>query len=53
MDEAAMEARRRYRREYYHKNKDKAKLYMERYWNKKALQLQKGKAVNEEAQAAR
>ena len=48
-----MEARRRYRREYYHKNKDKAKLYMERYWNKKALQLQKEESAIEKPLAAR
>ena len=36
MTEAAIEARRRYRREWYAKNKDKHMEYQERYWLKKS-----------------
>lgn len=32
---------RKYKREWQRKNKDKVKIYQERYWNKKAMQEQK------------
>lgn len=40
MDEKAKELRRAYRREWYQKNKDKAKASNERYWMKKARALE-------------
>ena len=36
MNNKAIEMRRAYKREWYKRNKDKAKEYQERYWNKKA-----------------
>lgn len=39
MDNAAREAMNAYRREWYRKNKDKAKAQRERYWRKKAEKL--------------
>lgn len=36
--EKAREARNAYRREWYRKNKDKAKAIQQRYWLKKARQ---------------
>lgn len=36
MDDKAREARRLYMKQWYAKNKDKAKATMERYWAKKA-----------------
>lgn len=39
MDNAAREARNAYRREWYSKNRDKAKAQQERYWKKKAKEL--------------
>lgn len=37
LSEAALEARRAYRREWAHKNRDKLNAAQERYWEKKAL----------------
>ena len=39
MSEAAKEARRKYGREYYAKNPEKAKEKMRRYWERKAQRL--------------
>lgn len=36
MTEAAKEARREYRRQWYAANKDKAKAQQERYWTRRA-----------------
>ena len=41
MTDAAVDARRRYRREWYAKNKDKHMEYQERYWLKKSLEWQR------------
>lgn len=38
MTEAALEARRAYKREWARKNKDKVKAQQERYWKRKAGQ---------------
>ena len=38
LDEAALEARRAYQREWRRKNRDKVKAWNERYWQKKADQ---------------
>lgn len=38
MTEAALEARRAYKREWARKNKDKVKAQQERYWKRKADQ---------------
>ena len=38
LDEAALEARRAYQREWRRKNKDKVKAQNERYWQRKAQQ---------------
>lgn len=38
LDEAALEARRAYQREWRRKNKDKVKAQQERYWKRKAGQ---------------
>lgn len=46
-DNAAAEARRAYRREWAKKNPDKIKAAQERYWKKKAAQIQE----QQEAQA--
>lgn len=40
IDEAAVEERRKYQREWRAKNKEKIKGYHETYWRKKARQLQ-------------
>jgi hypothetical protein len=40
LSKEAAEARRAYQREWYRKNKDKVKAAQERYWGKKAKQLQ-------------
>lgn len=47
IDNAAAEARRAYRREWAKKNPDKIKAAQERYWKKKAAQIQE----QQEAQA--
>ncbi len=44
---AAAEARRAYKREWARKNPDKVKAAQERYWKKKAAQIQE----QQEAQA--
>ena len=41
MDEKALEARRAYKRKWARENQDKIKAQQERYWKKKAVQLQK------------
>ena len=46
-DNAAAEARRAYKREWARKNPDKVKAAQERYWKKKAAQIQE----RQEAQA--
>ena len=46
-DNAAAEARRAYKREWARKNPDKVKAAQERYWKKKAAQIQE----QQEAQA--
>ena len=38
LDEAALEARRAYQREWRRKNRDKVKAQNERYWQRKAQQ---------------
>lgn len=38
--EAAKEARREYHREWQKRNRDKVKQYHDKYWNKKAEQIQ-------------
>lgn len=43
MTDKAKEARRAYKREWNRKNKDKVKAAQERYWNKKAEQLEAAK----------
>jgi len=42
--EAAKEARRAYKREWARKNPDKVKAAQERYWKKKAAQIQEQEA---------
>lgn len=42
MTDAAKEARRAYKRAWNAQNRDKVKEYQQRYWNKKALELQEG-----------
>ena len=44
MTEAAAEARRAYKREWYARNRDKQREYTERYWAKKAAEDEAGKA---------
>lgn len=39
MDNAARDARNAYRREWYRKNKDKAKAQQEKYWERKAQKI--------------
>lgn len=39
LSKEAKEARNAYRREWYRKNKDKAKAQVERYWQKKADEM--------------
>ena len=41
MTDAAREARNAYCREWYRKNKDKAKAAQQRYWEKKNKELRK------------
>lgn len=41
MTEEAKEARRQYRKMWYERNRDKAKEYTVRYWEKKAAQEMK------------
>lgn len=43
-DTAAAEARRAYKREWARKNPDKVKAAQERYWKKKAAQMQEQEA---------
>ena len=43
-DSAAAEARRAYRREWARKNPDKVRAAQERYWKKKAAQMQEQEA---------
>lgn len=43
-DTAAAEARRAYKREWARKNPDKIKAQQERYWKKKAAQMQEQEA---------
>ena len=38
MEQAAIEARREYHRNWQRKNADKVKRYKERYWEKKAAE---------------
>ena len=45
MNEAAKEARRKYLREWQRNNKDKLKVYMARYWEKKAIEMREEKKV--------
>jgi len=40
MDEKAREARKLYKREWNRKNRDKVKAAQERYWAKKAAELE-------------
>ena len=40
MDEKAREARRAYKREWNRKNRDKVKAAQERYWARKAAQME-------------
>ncbi len=42
MSEAAREARKQYKREWYAKNKDKQREYTERYWTRKAAEMAAG-----------
>lgn len=39
ISEQAKEARRKYIREWQRNNKEKMKLYMARYWEKKAIEM--------------
>lgn len=43
MTDAAKEARRAYRRQWNANNKDKVRAHQERYWQRKAEQLQQMK----------
>lgn len=47
MTEAARQARNAYRRNWYHKNKDKARAQVARYWEKKAAQAAQEKEQTE------
>lgn len=38
MNEAALKARKAYKREWAKKNPEKVKAYQEKYWNKKAAE---------------
>lgn len=49
MTEQAKERRREYKREWYKRNRDKAKAAQDRYWDKKARQA---KDKQEQATAA-
>lgn len=40
MNEAALKARRAYKRKWNREHPDKLKEYQERYWNRKAAQLE-------------
>lgn len=48
MSEAAKKAQREYKREWYRRNKDKARASQIKYWEKKASALQNQLAANEE-----
>lgn len=48
MDEAALEARRAYQREWRRKNRDKVKAQNERYWAKKAAEGDSGAKKSED-----
>lgn len=45
MDIKAIEQRRAYKRDWYRRNKDKAREYQERYWNKKAYKAEDAEAA--------
>ena len=49
MDEKAREARRAYKREWNRKNRDKVKAAQDRYWARKAAQIEAAKNSAEEA----
>ena len=40
MDEKALEARRKYKREWARKNRDKMKVYEENFWKRRAQQME-------------
>lgn len=50
-DNAAAEARRAFRREWARKNPDKVKAAQQRYWEKKAKEMQEAAADQQEAMA--
>jgi len=52
MTEEAREARNRYAREWYRKNTEKVKSYMQRYWERKA-QREAERAAAEDAEIDR
>lgn len=47
MNEKAKEARRAYKRKWYRENKDKIKVYNEKYWSKKAAEMEAQAAAEE------
>lgn len=51
MNKKAAEARRIYRRKWQQDNKDKVREYQERYWTKKAQEMEKKQQEAEEAEA--
>lgn len=50
MTEAAKEARRQYRREWYRKNRDRVREHNERYWSKKAAAAADSQGLKEPGQ---
>ena len=48
MDERAKEARRAYKRAWNHANKDKVKAAQERYWMRKAAEMEAAERVQAE-----
>ena len=49
LNDAAKEARRAYKREWNRKNRDKVKLYSDRYWTKKAQEANAAQTPAENA----
>jgi len=48
MTDAAKEARKIYKREWQRANRDKVKAQQERYWERKAAQMQKAQEAQED-----
>ena len=48
LEKMAKEARRKYDREYYAKNKEKRKAAQHRYWTRRALRLEAERAAQQQ-----